>query len=79
MTDATLADGTSVRIIGVTKFLDFQISCFHCKQQFLVIDMDSYGYRVLASPSMLLLTTTCLFSIPNALNCALLMPFLKAR
>jgi hypothetical protein len=43
MPDATLADGTSVRILGVIKFLDFKISCFRSNQQFLVVDMDSYN------------------------------------
>jgi hypothetical protein len=42
MKNASLADGTSVRILGVTKFLDFKVSCYCFKQQFLIFDMDAY-------------------------------------
>lgn len=40
--DASLADGSCVRVLGITKRLELKIGSFRCKQQYLVVDMDAY-------------------------------------
>lgn len=40
--DAHLADGTTVRILGVTDSLELKLGHFRVKHSFLVVDMDAY-------------------------------------
>jgi hypothetical protein len=40
--EAKLADGTMIRILGVTRLVEVKLGAFRFKHRFLVVDMDSY-------------------------------------
>jgi transposase InsO family protein len=42
MSSANLADGSAIKIVGMTKKLELKIGCFRIKHAFIVIDMEAY-------------------------------------